>query len=159
MKNIPAFAAMLLVAGFFLTGCNYDVSLTAKPTRKIDPRLIGDWVAVDKESKEEEMMYVRKLDDITYVVSMDKDIYRAFHSDFAGTAFLSVQDLNSSERLFVYLTYELSSDATQLRVFTVSTKVVPEETKGRAALQKLIKRQLKNPKLLNDPMVFTRKSR
>jgi hypothetical protein len=159
MKTIPAFAAMLLAAGFFLTGCNYDVPLTAKPTRKIDPRLIGDWVAVDKDSKEEEMMYVRKLDEVTYVVSMDKDIYRAFHSDFAGTAFLSVQDLNNSDRLFVYLTYGLSSDGKQLSVFTVNTKVVPEETKGRSALQKLIKRQLANPKLYNEPMEFTRKSR
>ena len=159
MKNIPAFAAMFLVAGLLLSGCNYDVPLTAKPTRKIDPRLIGDWIAVDKDSKDEDQMHVRKLDDATYVVSMDKDIYRAFHSDFADRAFLSVQDLNSSDRLFVYLTYELSSDGRQLSVFTVSTKVVPEETKGRSALQKLIKQQLTNPKLLNDPMVFMRKSR
>ena len=159
MKTNPAFAAMLLVAGLFLSGCNYDVPLTAKPTRKIDSRLIGDWVAVDKDSKEEDQMHVRKLDDVTYVVSMDKDIYRAFHSDFAGTAFLSVQDLNSTERLYVYVTYQLSADGRQLSVFTVNTKVVPEETKGRAALQKLIKQQLANPKLLNEPMVFTRKSR
>ena len=159
MKTTPAFAAMLLAAGLFLSGCNYEVPLTAKPTRKIDPQLIGDWVAVDKDSKEEEMMYVRKLDDVTYVVAMDKEIYRVFHSDFAGTAFLSVQDLNNSDRLFVYLTYQLSPDGKQLSIFTVSTKVVPEETKGRAALQKLIKRQLSNPKLLNEPMEFTRKSR
>ena len=104
-------------------------------------------------------MYVRKLDDVTYVVAMDKDIYRAFHSDFAGTAFLSVQDLNNSDRLFVYLTYQLSPDGKQLSIFTVSTKVVPEETKGRSALQKIIKRQLTKPKLLNEPMEFTRKSR
>jgi hypothetical protein len=159
MKTISAFAAMFLAAGLFVSGCNYDVSLTAKPTRKIDPQLIGDWVAVDKDSKEEDQMHVRKLDDVTYVVSMDKDIYRAFHSDFAGTAFLSVQDLNSSERLYLNLTYKLSPDGSQLSVFTVSTKVVPEETKGRAALQKLIKQQLKNPKLFNEPMVFTRKIR
>ena len=158
MKTIPAFAAMIL-AGLFFSGCNYEVSLTAKPTRKIDPRLLGDWVAVDKDSKEEEQMHVRKLDDVTYVVSMDKDIFRAFHSDFAGTAFLSVQDLNGSDRLYLYQTYELSSDGTKLSVFTVSTKVVPEETKGRSALQKLIKRQIADPKLFNEPMEFTRKSR
>jgi len=159
MQAIPAVATMLLVAGLFLSGCNYEVPLTAKPTRKVDPQLIGDWVAVDKDSKEEELMFVRKLDDVTYVVAMDKDIYRAFHSDFAGTAFLSVQDLNGSDRLYLYLTYRLSSDGKQLSVFTVSTKVVPEETKGRSALQKLIKRQLDNPRLLNEPMEFTRKSR
>jgi len=90
---------------------------------------------------------------------MDKEIYRAFHSDFAGTAFLSVQDLNSADRLYLYLTYRLSPDGKQLSVLTVSTKVVPEETKGRSALQKLIKRQIADPKLFNEPMEFTRKSR
>lgn len=40
---------------------------------------------------------------------------------------------------------------------TVSTKLVSEETKVRAALQKLIKGNLANPKLYGDPLVFQRK--
>jgi hypothetical protein len=68
-----------------------------------------------------------------------------------------VQDLNADNRLYLYLTAALSADGNQLTLRTVSTKVVSEETKGRAALQKLIKANLDNPKLYGDPLVFQRK--
>lgn len=127
--------------------------LTARPTRNIDERLLGVWLGGD-EGKD--TMVVRRLDDSTYVVAMDDDLYRAFHSDFAGTAFLSVQELNHG-RLYVYLTAVLAADGNQLTLRTVSTKVVPEDTKGRAALQKLIKANLANPALFGEPLVFQRK--
>ena len=147
----------LLIAVLFLAGCNYDVALTEKPTRKIDARLLGDWIAVDKDSTKEESMHVRALDDSTYVVAFDNDIYRACHTDFAGTGFISVQDLNANNRLYLYLTAELSADSSQLTLRTVSNKVVPDNTKGRPALQKLIQANLANPKLYGDPLVFNRK--
>jgi hypothetical protein len=147
------FAVLLLLCLAF-TGCNYDVALTAKPTRKIDERLIGIWLGGENGK---DTMAVRRLDDSTYVVAMDGDIYRAFHSDFAGTAFISVQDLNADNRRYLYLTTALSADGNQLTLRTVSTKVVPEETKGRAALQELIKANLANPKLLGEPLVYQRK--
>jgi hypothetical protein len=140
-------------------GCNYDVPLTAQPTRKVDPRVLGDWVSFDKDSQQVEQMHVRKLDDSTYVVSIDHDIYRAFHSDFADTAFVSVQDLNSEECKYVYYVWQLSADGTQLSLKGVSNKVVPEATKGRETLQKLIKANLSNPKLYGDEIKFTRKKR
>ncbi len=152
----PRFIFPLLAALFF-AGCNYDVALTEKPTRKVDARLLGDWIAVDKDSAKEEAMHVRTLDDSTYVVAFDSDIYRAFHTDFAGTGFISVQDLNADNRLYLYLTAELSADSSQLTLRTVSNKVVPDSTKGRAALQQLIKANLANPKLFGDPLVFKRK--
>ena len=146
------FAALCLL----VAGCNYDVPLTAQPTRKVDARLLGDWVGVDQHDQREELMHVRQLDDSTYVVSMDHDIYRAFHSDFTDTAFVSVQDLNSDERKYVYFVWQLSADGAQLSLKGVSNKVVPEETKGREALQKLIKANLANPKLYGDEIKFTR---
>ena len=147
----------LRLAALFLAGCNYDVALTEKPTRKVDARLLGDWIAVDKDSAKEEAMHVRALDDSTYVVAFDNDIYRAFHTDFAGTGFISVQDLNASNRLYLYLTAEFSADSSQLTLRTVSNKVVPDSTKGRPALQKLIQANLANLKLYGDPLVFNRK--
>ena len=141
-----------------LSSCNYEVALTAQPTRKIDERLLGDWVAVEKENAKDEMLHVRQLDDSTYVVSMDSDIYRVFHSDFAGAAFLSVQDLNPGNRKFLYYTWRLSSDGKQLTLQGVREEVVPEGTKGRAALQKLIKQNLGNSKLLGDEIRFARKA-
>lgn len=145
---------LLLAACFAFTACNYDSPLTAKPTRPLDGRLLGDWLGGD-EGKDP--MHVRKLDDTTYVVAFDKDIYRAFHSDFADRPFLTVQDLNSSDRLYLYMIWEISADGNQLRLRTVSDKVVTDKNKGQAALQKAVKENLQNPALLGETMVFMRK--
>lgn len=144
---------LIAVAALLFAGCNYDVPLTAKPTRNIDGRLLGVWLGGDDGK---DTMVVRSLDDATYAVALDHDLYRAFHSEFAGTAFLSVQELNHG-RLYTYLTATLSPDGNQLTLRTVSTKVVPEATKSRAVLQKLIQANLANPALFGDPLVFTRK--
>ena len=151
------FARLLLAAGsLLLAGCNFDSPLTAKPTRNIDPRLLGDWVLVDKDTGKSETMQVRQLDKTTYVAALDGDLYSAFHSDFGGLPFLSVQDLNSAERFYLFLTASVSADGRQLTIRTVNLKVIPEKTKGRGALQKLIKANLANPALLEDPLVFNR---
>lgn len=147
-------ACLLAAAALLLAGCNYDVPLTARPTRNIDERLLGVWLGGDDGK---DPMVVRSLDDATYVVALDHDLYRAFHSEFAGTAFLSVQDLNAANRLYLYLTATLSADGHQLTLRTVSTKVVPETVKERAALQKLIQANLAHPALFGEPLVFQRK--
>src|SRR6266513_6510162 len=51
-----------------------------------------DWVSLDGK----ENMRVRRLDDSTYVVYYDGDLFRAYHSDVAEIPFATVQDLNSS---------------------------------------------------------------
>jgi hypothetical protein len=152
MQIKPGLCFLLGVA-LFLAGCNYDDPLTAKPTRQIDERLLGVWLGGDDGK---DAMVVRQLDASNYVVAMDHDIYRAFHSDFAGTAFISVQNLDQNRR-YLFLTADVSADGRTLTVRTVSTKVVPEETKGRVALQKLIRANLTNPKLYSDPILFNRK--
>ena len=157
MKPRPCLFSLL--AALLLAGCNYDVPLTAKPTHQADPRLLGEWVSFDKDEQKLEQMTVRQLDDSAYVVAMDHDIYRVFHSDFAGTQFVSVQDLNNSERKYAYYVWSLSADGQQLTLKGVRTEVVSEDTKGRDALQKLIKANLANPKLYGDPLVFTPKKR
>lgn len=142
-----------------LTACNYDFPLTGKPTRKIDPRLPGDWVSCDQDEQKLEAMSIRQLDDFTYVVATDGGLYRVTHSDFAGTAFVSVQDLQpgSSYGKYAYYTWTLSADGRQLTLRGVHTRVVPEETKDQAAAQQLIRDNLANPRLLGDPIVFTPK--
>jgi hypothetical protein len=151
--------AWLVAAALLLTACNYDFPLTAKPTHKIDDRLLGDWVALDKDASKEEIMHVRKFDDATYAVAMDDDIYRVFHSDFAGVAFVSVQDLNSDERKYLYYRWSLSPDGDRLTLQGVSDKIVPEKTKSVAAVQQLIKANLADPKLFGDELQFSRKKR
>ncbi len=160
MKLPPVLAWLVAVTCACLGGCNYDFPLTAKPTRPVDGRLIGNWVAANKDDPKEEIMSVRRLDDSTYVVVMDHDLYRAFHSDFAGTAFLSVQSLQpgTDDRKYVYFGWQLSADGEHLSLKGVSNKVVPEETKSRSDAQRLIKANLANPKLYGDEMLFTRKT-
>ena len=43
MKSKLFCATFLAALCLMLSGCDYDFPLTAKPTHKIDPRLVGDW--------------------------------------------------------------------------------------------------------------------
>ncbi|PYL72148.1 MAG: hypothetical protein DMF26_17290 [Verrucomicrobia bacterium] len=58
------------------TSCNYDVPITSGPTRNVEQRLLGDWISLDGK----ENMKVRRLDDKTYVVYYDGDLFRAWTS-------------------------------------------------------------------------------
>jgi hypothetical protein len=159
MKANSPFAWLIAAFALLLGACNYDFPLTAKPTHKIDDRLLGDWASVDKDASKEEIMHVRRWDDSTYAVSMDNDIYRVFHSDFAGVAFVSVQDLNSDDRKYLYYRWSLTADGDRLTLQGVSDKIVPEKTKSAAAAQQLIKANLADPKLFGDELQFSRKKR
>ena len=157
LKNLNAvfaFGACLLI-----TGCDFEVPLTPVATRKVDARLVGDWVAAEKDGDKAELMVVRKFDDATYAVAVDDDIYRVYHSDFAGQPFVSVQALNSEGLGYCLYTWQLSADGNQLTLRRVSTKVIPDKTKTGAELQKLIKANLANPQLLEKEIQFTRKKR
>lgn len=103
-------------------------------------------------------MSVRKFDDATYAVALDNDIYRVFHSDFAGVAFVTAQDLNSDDRKYCYYRWSLSADGRTLTLQGVDTKLVPEKTRTAAAIQKLIKDNLSNPALFDkEVLTYTRK--
>jgi hypothetical protein len=140
---------LVMVAGaccLSFSGCDYDVPITSGPTQKIDQRLLGDWVSTDGKEK----MKVRRLDDSIYIVSYDGDLFRAFHSDVAKTPFISVQDIDSTDRKYTYLTYKLSDDGQRLVLRAVKTEVVPSETKDPVSVQKLLEKNLRNPELLGD---------
>ena len=154
--KIPC-ALLIAVGCLFFNSCDFEVPLTVKPTRPVDNRLLGDWVFVNVDAQKIEHMNVRKLDDSTYVVSSEGELYRAYHSDFAGTAFLSVQELTVNDGKYLYMTYQVSADGTKLGLKSVNTKVIPGTTKGQAALQELIKQNLANPKLFGDEVLYTRK--
>ena len=78
-------AAILVLVSAILGACEYDVPITAKPTQKIEARLLGDWTGMDGSDKVE--MQVAQYDDSTYVVSYNGDLLRVFHSTVAGTPF------------------------------------------------------------------------
>ena len=75
-RNITV-AIVAVLCCFVISGCDYEVPITAGPTRKLDERLLGNWISKDGKEK----MKVRRLDDSTYIGSYDGDLFRAFHSD------------------------------------------------------------------------------
>jgi hypothetical protein len=54
--------------------CEYEVPITPSATGKAQEQLLGNWVSLDGK----ENMSMRRLDDSTYVVYYDGDLFRAF---------------------------------------------------------------------------------
>jgi hypothetical protein len=140
---------ILLCLLWFAAG-QYDMPITPSPTRNIEQRLLGDWTSLDGK----ENMKVRRLDDNTYVVYYDGDLFRAYHSDVAETHFATVQDLNSSDRKYAYVIWKLSDDSRNLRLRSVNDKVVPKETKDSAAIVGLLTKNASNPELFGEEIEF-----
>ncbi len=101
-------------------------------------------------------MKVRRLDDNTYIVYFDGDLFRAYHSDVAETPFVSVQDINSRDRKYAYLAWNLSDDGKYLRLRSVQSKLMPKEQKDSARVAELLKEKAKNPELFGEEIQFSR---
>lgn len=144
--------AALCCLSFSACEGDYEVPITSGPTRKVDQRLLGDWMSKDGSDK----MKVRKLDDSVYIVSYNGDLYRAFHSDVGKTPFISVQDIDSAYRKYAYLGYKLSDDGKRLDLLVVSDKVVPKTTKDSASVRKLLKKTLQHSELFDDKAQFAK---
>jgi hypothetical protein len=99
-------------------------------------------------------MKLRRLDDGTYVVYYDGDLFRAYHSDVAETPFVTVQDLNSSDRKYAYVIWKLSDDGKNLRLRSINDKVVPKETKDSATIVALLTKNVSNPELFGEEIEF-----
>ncbi len=133
-----------------ISSCKYQVPITSKSTRKVDTRLLGNWTSKDGKTK----IKVMKLDDSNYKVFSKKD-YLAYHSDVAGTPFVSVKNLKSNKPEYYYWTWKLSEDGT-LILRNVNDKVVPDNTKDSASVQELLKKNLKNPALFRGEFRLTK---
>ena len=104
------------------------------------------------DGKEE--LKLRRLDDSIYIVYYDGDIFRAYHSDVAETPFVTVQDLNSSDRKYAYVIWKLSDDGKDLRLRSVNDKVVPKETRDSATVVELLTKNARNPELFGEEIEF-----
>jgi hypothetical protein len=112
--------------------------------------LLGNWRSTD--GKEE--LKVRSLDDSVYILYYDGDLFRAYHSDVAETPFATVQDLNSSDRKYAYVIWKLSHDGKNLRLRSVSDKIIPKETKDSATVVALLTKNALNPELFGEEIEF-----
>ena len=90
----------------------------------------------------------------TYIVYYDGDLFRAYHSDVAETPFASVQDLDSNDRKYAYVTWKLSDGGKRLSLRNVNNKVIPKETKDSVAVAALLTKTARNPELFGEEIEF-----
>jgi hypothetical protein len=145
-----AFPGLVFLCLLSLGACVYEVPITSSPTRKAEERLLGDWTSSDGK----EHMNVRRLDENTYVVYYDGDLFRAYHSDVADSSFVSVQDLNSNDRKYAYVIWKLSEDGRNLTLRNISDKIVPKESKDSAAVAVLLEKNARKSDLLGEQIEF-----
>jgi len=150
--NLTWFRVGLVIVLCFLafSACQYDIPITSAPTRRVQEQLLGNW----KSSDGKEELKVRSLDESVYIVYYDGDLFRAYHSDVAETPFVSVQDLNSRDRKFAYVVWNLSNDGKNLRLRSVNDKVLPKETKDSATVAALLTKNARNPELFGEEIEF-----
>jgi hypothetical protein len=149
-SNVLRYLILGVAVSFCIGGCEYDVPITPSPTRKVQEQLLGDWVSLDGK----ENMRVRRLDESTYVLYYDGDLFRAYHSDVAEMPFASVQDLNSNDRKYAYVIWKLSDDGKRLTLRSVNDKVIPKETTNSAAVTALLTKNARNPELFGEEIEF-----
>ena len=97
---------------------------------------------------------MRQLDESTYVVYYDGDLFRSYHSDVGEMPFASVQDLNSNDRKYAYVVWKLANDGNRLSLRNVSDKLIPKETRDSAAVAALLTKNARNPELFCEEIVF-----
>jgi hypothetical protein len=146
------FGVTICLCILVFNACEYEVPITSSPTRKVQGQLLGNWVSLDGK----ENMRVRRLDDSTYVVYYDGDLFRAYHSDIAETPFASVQDLNSNDRKYAYVVWKLSDDGKHLSLRNVNRKVIPKESTDSATVSALLTKNAHNPELFGEAIEFIR---
>ena len=143
---------------FLFASCIYEAPLTKSPTRKIDERLIGDWVSVEEKPS---VIQIRKFDDSNFILIDGGSVYRVFHSDFEGVNFLSLQNLEtngSSARKFAFIDYRFEKPD-RVRARAINKDVIPDTLRTTSELQKKVREHLKDPQLFNkDEIVYTRKT-
>jgi hypothetical protein len=147
---------LAVVAAFALVSIaacgEYTVPVTDQPTRKVDRQLIGDWVTPDGV----DVIKVRQLTDSTYIVCYNGVLFRAFNSDLEKVPFLSVQELETNNRTYSYVSYRLSSDRNKIYLRMVNEEVIPDDSNESVAIQKLLVKNLQNPSLFHSEEEFRR---
>ena len=142
--------SLLAVACLFFTGCDYEVPLSAQPTRPTEDALLGNWMSPDA------WLMVRRFDADHYVVFHNGGVYRAWHSDLAGRAFVSVQSLDGENPKYAYFTYEVGSEGRRLNLRFVTEKLVPKTIRDSNTMRETVARYAADPALLSDPAPFSR---
>lgn len=144
----------LVLGGVLLQACHYDFALTDRPTRPVSKALLGAWFADEGR----ERLDVTAFGDDAYLAVENGRRYRVFHSDVSGVPLLSVQELDSAARRYVYFAWRLDPDGRRLRLRGVNTAVVPESTPTARAARRLLRAHRRNPDLFGDEVLYRREA-
>jgi len=148
----------MLISILGLTGCEFDVPITVQPTRKVESYLLGEWSSTAWTNADcKDRMRVRKYDDSSYVFSYNDSMYRAWHSDVADTPFMTVQDLDSPERKYLYLAWSLTGDGKSLTLKPVKNDLFPKGMGNPADVVKILRANVGSTDLFEDAAIFIRK--
>jgi hypothetical protein len=147
LRNIGGAICLCTLA---FNACQYDVPITSRPTRNVQEQLLGNWTSADGQEK----LKLRRFDDSTYIVYYDGDLFRAYHSDVGDTAFASVQDLNSGDRKYAYIIWNLSDDGQKLRLRSVNDHMIAKSIKDSVRVVALLTKNASNPELFGEAIEF-----
>jgi hypothetical protein len=116
----------------------------------VQEQLLGNWTSGDGQEK----LRLRRFDDSTYIIYYDGDLFRAYHSDIGDMAFASVQDLNSGDRKYAYIIWNLSDGGERLRLRSVNDHVIAKSIKDSASVVALLTKNAGNPELFGEAIEF-----
>lgn len=148
MRNAKA---LLLTWILVLVACDYDVPITAEPTRQVDARLFGIWTPLVL-GHEKDTLTIRDIDRDHYVILYDGEAYLAHHSDVAGLPLMSVRSAGK----YLYFAWWLSDDGNRLTLRQVNTDVITPKEAEKGAVTKLIEMNRNNANLLKEPFEYIR---
>lgn len=160
----PLMATTIIVAA--LAGCDeFEVPITAEPTRNIVSALQGDWMIAENKSGDprtyaRDRLRIRSWDRSSYVVEHNESLYRAWHSDVDGIPLVTLQNIDSDERKYQYFAFQLSDDGSELTLRSVqsdgsmSKGVIPSDSPDSATAAASIRKNRENPRLFADEVKF-----
>jgi len=146
MKKLPfLFAALLLLAG-----CKFGAPLTEKPTRKIEPALLGNWFSLADGTP----LNIFRLSSDEYLAVDDGVPYVCTHSDLSGVPFVSCRQIQNDKDVYgkyAYVACRLDHDELVLTLLNGSLKL--DEKQSAAEIRAIVEKAAKAGTALDpDPM-------
>ena len=156
-------SALVMVA---LARCDeFEVPITAEPTRHVESALLGDWLMVDEgghpRNYSKDRVRIRPYDQSTYVVNHNDALYRAWHSDVDGLPLITLQSIDSDERKYQYWTWRVSDDGSEMTLRSIgavskSSGLIPTDARDSATIVDIIRKNRESAQLFGGPVRFSK---
>ena len=157
--------SLAIVLGL-LSGCVYEVPVTANHTISIDPAVLGLWEEIPEANKDADAdakMLVLKYSDTEYLVrypsGKDAMFFRAYPIKVGNLQCMQIQLLAEKDqpvaegdRKYHVMSYRLADGVLELK--TLNKERVSDKLATSADVLKAIKANLAAPDLFNDPGRF-----